>query len=272
MSQSSSTITHAPRRSFAFARINLSDVLAIWHRHREVYVRLWKMELAAPLIEPVFMIFAFGWGVGSLVASRVAGVSYLAFVGAGILCFAVISRAMFETTYGSYFRMVYQSTFDAILATPVEAESLAFAEIMWATTKAFVDVLLILPVLFIFGAIESAWALLAPLPLLAGSLFVAATSLGVTAHIRDIDSYNLYISLFFSALFLCGVWYPVDVMPAWLQAVAWAIPLTSAVDLARATLTGHFIQRHIWEGLYLILVSLILTEWAMRSLRRRMVV
>ncbi len=270
--QNSSTLSHSSDRYLAFTRIDLRDVRAVWQRHSEVYLRLWKMELAAPLIEPVFMIFAFGWGVGSLVASRVAGVSYLAFVGAGVLSFAVISRAMFETTYGSYFRMVYQSTFDAILATPVEAESLALAEIVWAMTKALVDVLLILPVLFLFGAIESAWAMLAPLPLLAGSLFVAATSLGVTAHIRDIDSYNLYIALFFSALFLCGVWYPVDVMPAWLQALAWAIPLTSAIDLARATLTGQFMPRHIFEAIYLIVISLVLTEWAMRSLRRRMVV
>ncbi len=265
--ETSSRASHAP----AFARVNLRDAFAVWQRHFEVYLRLWKMELAAPLIEPVFMVFAFGWGVGSLIAAQVSGVPYLAFVGAGVLGFAVISRAMFETAYGSYFRMVYQATFDAILATPVEAESLAFAEICWAASKSLIDAVIIMLVLACFGAAESWWALLVPLPLLAGSFFTGALSLGVTAHIHDIDSYNLYIALFFSALFLCGVWYPVDVLPAPLRVVAWLIPITATIDVARALLIGQLHWRHLLELLYVVIAALVAAEWAMRSLRGRMV-
>src|SRR5205085_5611727 len=142
------------------------------------------MELAAPLIEPVFLVLAFGFGLGALIASTVGGLSYLSFVGAGILSFVVISRALFESAYGAYFRMVYQSTFDAILATPVEVESLAFAEVCWATTKAFIDSLVILVVLFAFGAAKSPLAVLAPVPLIAGCFFASALTLGVTARQR----------------------------------------------------------------------------------------
>jgi lipooligosaccharide transport system permease protein len=261
-----------PRRGVpAFFRLNLLDALAVWRRHFEVYLRLWKMELAAPLIEPVFMVLAFGWGIGALIASKVSGMSYLSFIGAGVLSFTAISRALFENAYGSYFRMVYQSTFDAILATPVEAESLAFAEICWATTKAFIDSLLILLVLYAFGAATSPLALLAPLPLVLGSFFAAALTLVVTAHTHDIDSYNLYLNLYFSAIFLCGVWFPLEVLPDWLRWIAWAIPLTSAIDLARACLAGQFVWRHVLEVLYLLLAGLVFAEWAMRALRKRLV-
>lgn len=259
------------RPRLALARLQIHDVLAVWRRHSEVYLRLWKMELAAPLIEPIFMVLAFGWGVGALIASQVGGMPYLSFVGAGVLSFAAISRALFECAYGSYFRMVYQSTFDAILATPVEVESLAFAEMAWATTKAAIDSLIILLVLYFFGAARSPYALLTPLPLVGGAFFAAALTLTVTARVHDIDSYNLYLSLYFSAIFLCGVWFPLEVLPLWLQALAWAIPLTSAVDLARAFLTGSFEARHWAEALYLLAASLLFAEWAMRSLRRRMV-
>lgn len=262
-----------PRPAFtAFARVHLGDARAVWLRHLGVYLRLWKMQLAAPLIEPVFSIFAFGWGVGALIAAEVAGMPYLSFIGAGVLAFAVLGRALFETTYASYFRMVYQSTFDAILSTPVEPESLALAEICWATTKALIDSLLILLLLFIFGAAVSPFSLLTPLPLVAGSFFTASVSLGFTAHVRDIDSYNLYVALFFSLIFLCGVWFPVEVLPPALRAFAWLIPFTSAVDLTRALLVGQLHPRHLWESLYLVAVSLAAAEWAMRSLRRRMVV
>lgn len=254
----------------AFSNLDLRDALSVWRRHFEVYLRLWKMELAAPLIEPVFMVLAFGWGVGALVASNASGMPYLSFVGAGVLSFAAISRALFESAYGAYFRMVYQSTFDAILATPVEVESLAFAEIIWATTKATIDSLIILLVLWAFGAAASPFALLAPLPLVFGGLFMSALTICVTARVHDIDSFNLYLSLYFSVIFLCGVWFPIEVMPAWLRWLAWAIPLTSAVDLTRSFLVGSFKWRNIPEAAYLLAASVFFTEWAMRSLRRRM--
>ena len=255
----------------AFARVDWRDALAVWQRNLEVYLRLWKMELAAPLIEPFFMIFAFGWGVGSLIAARVEDVPYLSFVGAGVLAFTVISRAVFENTYGSYFRMVYQSTYDAILATPVTAESLAFAEICWAVTKASIDAIIILFILIVFGAATSPFALLVPVPLMIGSFFISGLSLGVTAHVYDIDSYNLYLAIFFSSIFLCGAWFPVSVLPPPLRIAAWAIPVTSAIALARALLTGRFYLPQLYQLIYLTIMAALLMEWAMRSLRRRMV-
>ncbi len=104
------------------------------------------------MIEPIFTFFAFGFGVGALVTSSVNGMNYLSFVGAGVLAFTVLMRTVFEMTYGAYFRMVYQSTYDAILATPVNAESLAFGEILWAVTKGVIDCLFIIPLLIIFGS------------------------------------------------------------------------------------------------------------------------
>ncbi len=160
--------------TLATTHVNLRDAFAVWRRNAEVHLRVWKMNLIAPAIEPVFSVLAFGWGFGALVAGKVSGISYLSFVGAGILGLTVLMRAMFETTYAAYFRMVYQSTYDAILATPVDAESLAFAEILW-------------------------------------------------------------------------------------------------IDLTRALLTGRFLWRHAYEAVYLVISAVVACEWAMRSLRRRMV-
>ncbi|HEX8140266.1 MAG TPA: ABC transporter permease [Pyrinomonadaceae bacterium] len=260
----------SPHR-LALARINWRDAFVVWQRNLEVYLRLWKVLLVPPLIEPVFSIFAFGWGVGSLILSRVEGIPYLSFVGAGLLAFTVIMRALFETTYGSYFRMVYQSTYDSILATPVEVESLAWAEILWAVTKSSFDSVIILVILALFGAATSPFAALVPLPLTVGSLWIAALSLGVTAHTHDIDSFNVYLAVFFSSIFLCGAWFPLEVLPAPLRYLAWAIPLTSAIDLTRAFLTGRFLARHLLEALYLLIWATACCEWALRSLRRRMV-
>src|SRR6266403_1702340 len=176
----------------ATASVDFHYALAVWRRNLVVHLRVWKLNLVAPIIEPVISVLGFGWGIGALVAGKVSGSSYLSLAGAGLLAITVLMRAMFETTYAAYFRMVYQSTYDAILATPVDAESLAFAEILWALTHAALDTLIILIVLIAFGAATSPWTALAWIPLLIGSAFIAGLSLAFTAHIHDIDAFNIY--------------------------------------------------------------------------------
>src|SRR5258707_11264189 len=215
--------------TMAKAKINLRDAFAVGWRDVEVHLRLWKMNLIAPAIEPVFSVLAFGWGLGALVAGKVSGISYLSFVGAGILGLTVLMRAMFEMTYASYFKMVYQSTYDAILATPVDVESLALGEIIWALTHALFDTIIIMTVLALFGATTFPWALLAPLPLLVGATFMAGLSLGITAHTRDIDAYNLVMALFFSTMYISGAFFPLEVLPKWIQIAARILPLTESI-------------------------------------------
>jgi lipooligosaccharide transport system permease protein len=257
--------------SLAATQINLRDALAVWRRNVAVHLRLWKLNLVAPIIEPVISILGFGWGIGALVVGQVAGISYLSFAGAGLLGITVLMRAMFETTYAAYFRMVYQSTYDAILATPVDAESLALAEILWAVTHGLFDTLIIMVVLVVFGAATSPWAILAPLPLLVGAVFMAGLSLGITAHVHDIDAFNIYMALFFSTMYVTGAFFPLDVLPVWIQLTARILPTTESIELTRAFLTGRFLTRHLYEAIYLVISAVVACEWAMRSLRKRMV-
>src|SRR2546423_6451423 len=257
--------------TLAATQVNLRDALAVWRRNVLVHLRLWKLNLVAPIIEPVISILGFGWGIGALVAGKVTGISYLTFAGAGLLGVTVLMRAMFETTYAAYFRMVYQSTYDAILATPVDAESLAFAEILWAITHGLFDTIIIMIVLTVFGAATSPWAILAPVPLIIGAAFMAGLSLGITAHVHDIDAFNVYMAIFFSTMYVSGAFFPLDVLPIWLQVPARILPQTESIELTRAFLTGRFQPRHVYEAIYLIISALIACEWAMRRLKRRMV-
>lgn len=258
--------------NLALFKVNWHDAVAVWKRNLLVYRRLWKTELVAPVIEPVFTFFAFGFGVGSLVASQVEGLSYLSFVGAGVLAFTVLMRSLFELTYGAYFRMVYQSTYDAILATPVTVESLAFGEILWGTTKAAIDCIFILIIIALFGAASSFFAPLAFFPLMLGSIFLGALALGTTARIFEIDHFNIFFAAFFSVIFVTGAWFPIEMLPFPLQIVAYILPITSAIDVARACLNNAFASRHLVEFVYLLSVAGFFTEWALRSLRRRLVV
>lgn len=255
----------------ALSRINYGDAARVWLRNYDVYKRLWRTEMVAPLFEPVFTVIGFGWGVGSLVAGKVMGVPYLTFVGAGLLAFTALLRALFECTYGSYFRMVYQSTFDAVLCTPVEVESLALAEIAWGATKALLDGIFVLAVLWIFGAVLSPYGLLIPFVLGLGALWVAALSLVVTARIRDINYYNFYMAFVFSYLWVSGAYFPLDRLPKVVQYLAWLVPVTGTIDISRKLMIGEMDWKMLLELLYLVLAFAVTTEYALRKLRQRMV-
>jgi lipooligosaccharide transport system permease protein len=256
---------------FALTNVNFGDLVCVWRRNYDVYIRLWRTEMVAPLFEPVFTVIGFGWGVGSLVAGKVMGVPYLTFVGAGLLAFTALLRALFECTYGSYFRMVYQSTFDAVLCTPVEVESLALGEIAWGASKALVDGIFVLVVLSIFGAVLSPLGIFIPIILAIGALWVASLSLVVTARIRDINYFNFYLAFVFSYLWISGAYFPLDRMPTLVQLIAWVVPVTSAVDISRELMIGRFGWKCLIEFLYLLAASILTAEFALRSLRRRLV-
>ncbi len=255
----------------ALSSVNLGDLYHVWRRNYDVYIRLWRTEMIAPLFEPVFTVIGFGWGVGSLVAGKVMGVPYLTFVGAGLLAFTALLRALFECTYGSYFRMVYQSTFDAVLCTPVEVESLALGEITWGASKALLDGLFVLAVLTIFGAVLSPYGVLIPFVLAIGALWVAALSLLITSRIRDINYFNFYMAFVFSYLWISGAYFPLDRMPKIVQLIAWLVPVTSTVSISRQLMIGNLDWMVFFEMLYLLAAFIVTAELALRGLRRRLV-
>jgi lipooligosaccharide transport system permease protein len=81
------------------------------------------------------------------------------------------------------------------------------------------------------------WVL--PLGFLTGLTF-AGFGLIMTALARNYDFFTYSLTLFQTPmLLLSGVFFPVDQMPAPLQAVAAVLPLSHAIDIARPLLTGQ---------------------------------
>jgi len=250
--------------------ISARDLINVWRRNFDVYIRLWKTELFTSVSEPIATVIGLGWGVGSLVAGRLMNVPYLTYIGAGLLGFTALMRALFECTYGSYFRMVYQSTFDAILATPVNAESLAAGEIVWGATKAAIEGIPVLFVLAAFGALPSALVFLVPAVLVIGSLWVAALSLLITTRISDINHYNFYLGTFFSYLWISGAYFPLNQLHLGVQVISWIVPITSAIEICRGLMIGRLTSMHALQVIYLILSTLVMLELSIRSFRRRL--
>jgi len=78
-----------------------------------------------------------------------------------------------------------------------------------------------------------------PVVALTGLVF-GAIGLCVNALARGYDFFTYYFTLVLTPMtFLSGVYYPVAELPGWLAAVAGALPLAAAVELARPLVLGR---------------------------------
>ena len=249
--------------------------LRVWRRNVQVYRKTWRVSFLPPLLEPLLYILAFGYGLSVLVgdvAWRGEAVPYVAFIAPALLCIAMMYNAFFETTYGSFVRMYYQKTFDAMLATPLFLEDIIAGEIVWGATKAVIATAIMQGILTLFGLIRYPEGLLIlPLSFIAGFAF-ASIGMVFTAVVKHIDLFNLPIFLFVTPMFLFGgTFFPLETLPAWAQVVAWGLPLTHLVELARAVGFGRLEPSLLWHLMYLAVFSALFFPLALIKMRKRLI-
>jgi lipooligosaccharide transport system permease protein len=242
--------------------------LRVWQRNRDVFFKLWHTEVPGFFAEPILILLAMGVGLGTYV---VLGGSYLEFIAPGILAAYAMFSSASECTYGSFVRMKYQRTFDAIITTPVNMEDVVAGEIFWGATRSLLTTLAILIVIAAFGLVHSPWALLTiPISALAGLMF-SSIALVVTSVAPTIYTFNYFYTLFITPMFFfSGVFFPLDAFSTTVQKLCWISPLTPVANLARALVSGHP-GDGAWWGLAIIIgLTAVFFPLALYMMRRRL--
>ena len=204
---------------------------------------VWK-KLAVPSVvgniaEPLITLVAFGYGLGALIG-QIGGRPYIEYLASGSVTVSAVLAATFEALYSAYSRMQVQKTWESILNAPVELDDIVFAEMLWAALKALFSVSAILVVIFLLG-ISRAPSMLLALPVL-GLVGVTFASLALVfnALAKGYDFFTYYFTLAITPMtFLSGVYFPMEQMPGWLQAIGNVLPLKAAVDLVRPLVLGE---------------------------------
>jgi lipooligosaccharide transport system permease protein len=226
-----------------------------------------------PLVEALLYLFAIGMGIGSYV-KEIEGIPYVTFIAPSILAIAVMNSAFFECTYGSFVRMYYQKSFDAMIATPLSIEDVIAGELLWGATRSVIYVVIMLPVLAIFKVISLPLALLAiPLAFLGGLMF-AGIAMCFTAITPGIDTLNYPSFLFIMPMTLfSGTFFPLTLLPVALQYFALAVlPLTHLVAIMRmftqATVSPVLLLHLVW----IVLITVLCSIAAINLMRKRLIV
>jgi lipooligosaccharide transport system permease protein len=244
----------------------------VWYRNWRVFFRTYLVNFLPPLIEPIIYLMAFGYGVGSYV-QEIEGVPYVQFIAPALVSISVMFSAFFECTYGSFVRMYYQKTFDAIIATPVNVEEVIAGELLWGATRSLIYGTIMLFVLVGFGVVSLPGSLLIiPFSFLAGLLF-AAIGMCFTAITPGIDALNYPSFLFITPMFLVsGTFFPLSLLPPVIQTIAIIfLPLTHVVYITRS-LTLSTYSPLIWGSLaWIVVVTGIFSYISIYLMKRRLI-
>jgi lipooligosaccharide transport system permease protein len=248
--------------------MKLKRAFRVWQRNFTVYTKLYKSSIVINFVEPILYLAALGLGLGAFVR-EINGVPYIKFIAPGIIASSAMFAAMYECTYGTYVRMTYQKTFDAILATPVTLDDLVAGELMWGATKSLLYGTTIIIVISMFGLVGSPLVLFAiPVVFLAGLIF-AEIAVMFTAVIPGIDSYNYFYTLFMTPMFLfSGIFFPLDTLPPVVGKIAFFTPLYHLVNICRGLAFGSP-ALCTWDTVWILAVVIILAPYPFRLMRRR---
>jgi lipooligosaccharide transport system permease protein len=226
-----------PAKYWSPPRLSLR-FLHVWRRNLLVWRTLAIPSMLGNLADPLLYMFGLGYGLGRMLED-VGGMSYIAFLAAGVICSSTMMSASFESMYSAFSRMHMQKTWDAILNAPLTLDDVLLGEWVWSASKSFLSGSAVLIVAALLDLVPSPLAIaVIPLIFLTGLAF-AGLGLIMTALSPSYDFFMYYFTLCVTPMMLlCGVFFPLHELPAPAQLLAQALPLTHAVALARPLVNG----------------------------------
>jgi lipooligosaccharide transport system permease protein len=242
-----------------------------------VYRRVWRATLFSTILSPVLFLTAMGVGLGSFVSSTTAfgGVSYLAFLGPGLLAAQAMQTGTMESTWPLLSGFRWLKTFEAEIATPQGPRDIVLGHLYYLVVRVGIVTGIFLVVMFFFGAFTSPTTILAwPAAILTGLAFSMPMAAWTATQARE-TSFSIIFRFVITPMFLfSGTFFPIDRLPAIIQPLAWFTPLFHGVALARALALGQPIEPLAFGIHVAVLVGLVAlgTGVAFVTFRRRLVV
>ncbi|OGB80562.1 MAG: nodulation protein NodJ, partial [Burkholderiales bacterium RIFOXYC12_FULL_60_6] len=149
-------------------------------------------------------------------------------------CMSAMNAASFEALYSAFSRMHVQKTWDGIMNAPVNLDDIVLAEMLWAAFKSVFTVTAILGVMLALGISYSPKLLVAWPVLLGVGISFSCVALIFNALAKGYDFFTYYFTLFLTPMmFLSGIFFPLEQLPAVVREISQWLPLTNAVALVR---------------------------------------
>jgi len=181
------------------------------------------------------LIFPFAWAAMFFIRSG-SGVGSILSLLPGVMAVSVL----FGTTSMLAVTVTFEKkarSFERLLLAPISLELLMLAKttgaILFGVANAFVPAVM---AAFLADLSGIAWGVLVPSVAL---IAVSSTFLGlfIAVSVSEVFEAQTFSNFFrFPMLFLCGLFFPIDQLPVWLQPLSYLLPLTYGADAMHAAI------------------------------------
>ena len=228
-------------------------------RNLLAYRRMWLM-LVTGALEPIFYLLSLGVGLGKLIphVTGPAGtpIGYVDFVAPALMATAAMNGAMFDATFGIFFRLKYAKVYDSVLATPLTPPDIALGELIWCLIRGGLYAVAFTAVVSCFGVLRSPWAVLAVPAALLVSLGFAGLGMAIATYMRSWQDFEAVNLLMMPMFLFSTTFFPLGVYPRGLQLFVEVTPLYQGIEIIRGLMLGTVDPSMLLRVLYLALMAL----------------
>ncbi len=252
----------------------MNSLCLAWHvvvRNWVVYRKDFLANISPTLADPALMMTALGMGLSPFIQS-IDGLTYAQYLAPGMVATTALFTAFFDSSYGFYVRMTFESVFKAMLTTPIGVREIVIGEFLWGFIRAAMMGGAVGLVLAVMGLLLNPWSVLL-FPLIAGLLAVPCGAIGLLAasQVRNINQFQTVYSFLIAPIyFLSGIFFPLGDRPV-LHAIVQFSPFYHGVRLLQMSAWGRWTaaEAALHAGA-LFLFILVLGFWAWRRVERKL--
>lgn len=252
------------------SQIQWVQVYRVWFRNWVIFRRTWLISLFWVVLEPLFLLTAMGYGLGTYVKTM-GGLPYVEFFFPGLLCVSSMMVSFFESTYGNFTKLTYSKVYTAQLLSPMTVPELVLGDIFWGASKGLFSGLAILFIGSLFGLVDTLWVFPIILILFVNSWIFSCLGMIVTGYVYNYDQIIYPTSgLLVPMSLFSGTYFPIGELNIFFKVIVYLSPLTYSVNLTRTLLvSGPEIGLLVDLGV-LVVLAILMSRFAIRRMLRRL--
>jgi len=197
-----------------------------------------RSRLFSSFAMPLLFLVIFGAGFNRIIGAMTPGVDFIQFMYPGIIAMTVLMNSVM-----SGLSVVWDREFGflkEILVAPLGRSGIVLGKAVGSATVAVMQGIVMLVLAPILGVTLTPMLVVKLVPLLI-VLSVSLSGLGilVASRMRSQQGFQIIVQIIiFPLIFLSGVFFPVNNVPTWLEAISKINPLTYGVDAIRQLFLG----------------------------------
>jgi ABC-2 type transport system permease protein len=213
----------------------LQDTYTMWLRELLRYKRNWRY-LAFQFLFPIIIITLLGFGFGGII-NLGKGLTYIDFISSGFLVFMIANGGL-----GGGFNLIEERNngfLREVIVAPISRSSIILGKIAGRFTLGTLQVIFLVLLLSTMANLSLQKFPLTILALVLMTVLFVCLGVFIAAYFQEAEVYRTIQGLVvFPLMFISGIFFPIDKLPAWLGWIAYLNPVSYAVDLFRYSVLG----------------------------------